>query len=82
MEPRGRILTVEELAAAALIRYPRYLDPATRRLCEPETIVERLARPELWRGGPLVWARRLQGALIEALRPGAPNVSRWYFARR
>jgi capsular polysaccharide export protein len=82
MEPRGRILAVEELAAAALILYPRYLDPATRRLCEPETVVERLARPELWRAGPLVWARRLQGALIEALRPDAPHVTRWYFARR
>jgi capsular polysaccharide export protein len=72
-EPRGRVLALEELAAAALILYPRYLDPATKRLCEAEDIVERLARPEFWRAGPLVWTRRMQGALIEALRPCAPH---------
>jgi len=60
---RGRILTLEELVAGALILYPRYLDPVTRLSCGPEIIIERLDRPELWRAGSLVRARRMQGAV-------------------
>jgi capsular polysaccharide export protein len=59
---RGRQLTLEELVAGALIVYPRYLDPVTRLPCGPETIIERLDHPELWRAGLLVSARRMQGA--------------------
>ena len=59
---RGRQLTLEELVAGALIVYPRYLDPVTRLPCGPETIIERLDHPELWRPGLLVRARRMQGA--------------------
>ncbi|RWY38168.1 capsular polysaccharide biosynthesis protein [Falsigemmobacter intermedius] len=33
---------IEDLAWAALIGYPRYLDPITRRPCPPEVVVERL----------------------------------------
>jgi capsular polysaccharide export protein len=63
---------LEELVAGALILYPRYLDPLTRLPCGPEVIIERLERPELWRAGALVRARRLQGALARRLRqPGA-----------
>jgi capsular polysaccharide export protein len=43
-------VTLDELVAAALILYPRYLDPATGRLCGPELLIERLgeaARREL-----------------------------------
>jgi capsular polysaccharide export protein len=58
---RGRRLTIEELVAGALILYPRYLDPVTRLPCQPELVIERLADPELWRPGPLVLARRVQG---------------------
>jgi capsular polysaccharide export protein len=61
---RGRRLTLEELVAGALILYPRYLDPVTRLPCGPEIVIERLANPELWKPGPLVVARRLQGILI------------------
>jgi capsular polysaccharide export protein len=61
---RGRRLTLEELVAGALILYPRYLDPVTRLPCRPELVIERLASPELWRPGPLVAARRLQGLLV------------------
>lgn len=64
---RGRRLSLAELVAGALILYPRYLDPLTRLPCGPETIVERLDRPELWRAGPLVLARRLQGLLARRL---------------
>ncbi|MCC5989280.1 MAG: capsular polysaccharide biosynthesis protein [Pararhodobacter sp.] len=57
-------VTIEALAHAALIAYPRYLDPLTGAPCPPELIVERLA------AGPAGPARRglrllskLQGAL-------------------
>jgi capsular polysaccharide export protein len=65
---RGRKLGLEELVAGALILYPRYLDPVTRLPCGPEVIIKRLERPELWRAGMLVRARRLQGALARRLR--------------
>jgi capsular polysaccharide export protein len=58
---RGRRLTLEELVAGALILYPRYLDPVTRLPCPPEIVLERFDTPQLWRPGPLVIGRRLQG---------------------
>ncbi len=64
---RTRKLSLEQLVAGALILYPRYLDPVTRLPCGPEVIIDRLSHPELWRAGPLVWARRVQGALIRRL---------------
>ena len=60
---RGRVLSLEELVAGALILYPRYLDPVTRLPCTPEIVIERLDDPKLWRPGLLVVARRLQGML-------------------
>ncbi|HZK91349.1 MAG TPA: hypothetical protein VFC56_14485 [Stellaceae bacterium] len=76
---RGRTLSLEELAAGALILYARYLDPLTRRPCGPETVIDRLSRPELWRPGLVVRARRLQGILAEALR--LLMFPRWHSAR-
>jgi len=76
MPPRGRTLSLEELAAGALILYPRYLDPLTCQPCGPEIIVERLAQPELWRPGLVVRARRVQGVAIELLRSCAPRFAR------
>ena len=35
--------------------------------CGPEIVIERLDRPELWRTGPLVRARRLQALLSRRL---------------
>jgi len=70
---RGRQLSLEELVAGVLILYPRYLDPLTRLPCGPEVIIERLDRPELWRAGPLVRARRLQGAVARRLRQVAAS---------
>ena len=64
---RGRRLSLDQLVAGALILYPRYLDPLTRLPCGPEILIERLERPELWRAGPLVRARRLQGLLSRRL---------------
>jgi capsular polysaccharide export protein len=61
---RGRRLSLEQLVAGVLLLYPRYVDPLTRLPCGPEVVIERLDTPELWRPGPLVVARRLQGALV------------------
>ena len=58
---RGRRLAVEELVAGALILYPRYLDPVTRLPCPPEIVLERFDTPGLWRPGPLVLGRQIQG---------------------
>jgi capsular polysaccharide export protein len=58
---RGRRLDLKELVAGALILYPRYLDPVTRLPCPPEIVLERIETPELWRPGPLVLGRRIQG---------------------
>ena len=73
---RGRRLMLEELAAGALILYPRYLDPVTRKLCDPETLIDRFEQRELWRSGLVVRTRRLQGMLIDALRPRMPHFPR------
>ena len=40
---RDRRLSLDELVAVALILYPRYVDPVSRRPCPVETIVERLS---------------------------------------
>jgi len=39
-ERRTRTLTLDELVAAALICYPRYVDPDTGQLCEVERVME------------------------------------------
>lgn len=41
--PRDRALTLDELTAAALILYPRYIDPVTQLPAPPEIVVEALA---------------------------------------
>ncbi|NUB43931.1 capsular polysaccharide biosynthesis protein [Fertoebacter nigrum] len=48
--PRPDLLA---LAHAALIAYPRYFDPVSRRPCPPEVVVERLITGSLPRPGPL-----------------------------
>ena len=45
--------TLAQLVHAALIAYPRYVDPVTRRPCPPEVVLERLAHGPLPRPGPL-----------------------------
>ena len=70
---RRRRLTVPELAAGALILYPRYLDPVTRLQCPPEVVIRRhldapAARPRLLhrlrslQGRMSIAGRRLAGA--------------------
>ena len=52
--------SLDELVAATLLLYPRYLDPVTGLPCPAEVVVDRLAGPSL-RAGPLVRLRRWQG---------------------
>lgn len=42
IDRRGAARTVPQIAAAALIRYSRYVDPVTGQACEAEAAVERL----------------------------------------
>lgn len=63
-ERRGRRLTLEELIAAVLIVYPRYLDPVTGLPCPPEVLIGRMgkgAAPN--RLGWVTRLRRIQGRL-------------------
>ena len=52
--PRRRLdVTLEGLAHAALIDYPRYFDPKSRLPCPVEVVVERLATGDIPRSGPV-----------------------------
>ena len=58
---RGRKLSVAQLAAGALILYPRYLDPQSGQACSPEALVERLAEGQGPPPSLLPAVRRMQG---------------------
>ena len=59
--PRPELL---QLVHAALIAYPRYFDPVSRRPCPPEVVVERLTTGEIARPGfGLRILSKLQGQL-------------------
>lgn len=61
LQPRPSLAA---LAHAALIAYPRYIDPKTRRPCPPEVAVERLAHGPIPHPGPFNrLLAKLQGAL-------------------
>lgn len=62
--------SLTELVAAALILYPRYVDPITNLPCPPELVVERLGEgaAKTDRRSPLVLARQLQGWLQRLLQ--------------
>lgn len=70
-ERRTARRSLSELAAAALLLYPRYSDPVTNLPCSAEVVIARMA-DTLQRGsrdqGALVLARRLQGWLNRRLR--------------
>jgi capsular polysaccharide export protein len=65
---RGRTLCLEALTAGVLLLYPRYIDPVTALPCPVEVLLDRMADPSLWRAGPLVRLRRLQGQTLMRLR--------------
>ena len=67
---RARALTLDELVAIAVILYPRYIHPLTRRPCEPEDVVRFLGkvthdgaaatrRYSVGVAGPLSWGHAL-----------------------
>ncbi|MCR0982017.1 capsular polysaccharide export protein, LipB/KpsS family [Roseomonas populi] len=58
---RGVARALDELVAAALILYPRYLDPVTLLPCPPEVMLDRLEQPEAWRISPLTIHRGMEG---------------------
>ena len=60
--------TVDELVAATLLLYPRYLDPITGLPCPAEVVVARLSGSGERDAGLLVGMRRLQGKLKRRLR--------------
>jgi capsular polysaccharide export protein len=60
--------TLDELVAAVLLVYPRYLDPVTGLPCPAEVVVRRLSAGEDREPGLLVGMRRLQGKLKLRLR--------------
>lgn len=68
--PRRRTArrTLDELVAAALLLYPRYLDPVTGLPCPAEVVVDRLTSGAARADGPVVVLRRLQGKLMRRLR--------------
>jgi capsular polysaccharide export protein len=68
---RTRQRSLDELVAAALILYPRYLDPVSRLSCGPELLVERLAAAGKRRLTPLERLIRLgQVSAARALHMG------------
>ena len=60
---RGRRLALDQLVAAALILYPRYLDPVTRLPCGPEIMVDRMTAGAAPAVNWLIRLRALQGKL-------------------
>jgi capsular polysaccharide export protein len=60
---RSRQRSLDELVAATLILYPRYLDPVTRLPCPVEVLVKRMADGDAAITSPLVWLREAQGQL-------------------
>lgn len=65
---RGRARTLDELVAATLILYPRYLDPVSRLPCPVEIVVDRLASDRARVGSPLVSLREVQGRVSKMIR--------------
>lgn len=60
---RGVARSLEELVAATLLLYPRYIDPVTLLPCQAELILERLEDPDAWKLSPLTLHRGLEGRL-------------------
>ena len=60
--------TIDELVAATLLVYPRYLDPVTGLPCPAETAVSRLCANDDMNESFIVGMRRLQGRVMRHLR--------------
>ena len=66
--------SIDELVAATLLLYPRYLDPVTGLPCPAEILVQRLSEKDQRSTGLLVGLRRLQGRC----RRGLAAVRDWF----
>ncbi len=60
---RNRQRSLDELVAATLLLYPRYLDPVTRLPCPAEVLVNRMVTGDARITSPLVRLREAQGRL-------------------
>ena len=58
---RSRQRTLDELVAATLILYPRYLDPVTRLPCSPELLISRIDLGQATIRTPRIVFRELLG---------------------
>lgn len=67
-ERRSARRDLDELVAATLLLYPRYLDPETGLPCPAEIVVARLSAGGEPDPGLVVGVRRLQGKLMRRLR--------------
>ena len=65
---RSAARSVDELVAATLLLYPRYLDPVSGLPCPAEIVVRRLCAAPRSGSGFLPAVRRLQGRLKRSLR--------------
>jgi capsular polysaccharide export protein len=65
---RTKVRSLDELVAAALILYPRYLDPVTRLPCPPEVLIDRMATGRAEVVTPLIRLREAQGRLNAMLQ--------------
>ena len=59
---------IDELVAATLLVYPRYIDPVSGLPCPAEVVVDRLVTQSVDSTGWVVALRRLQGRLTRRLR--------------
>ena len=59
--------SLDELVAAVLLLYPRYLDPVTGLPCPPEVLVRRMVEGRTRGGGVVVKLRRMHGRLKKRL---------------
>jgi capsular polysaccharide export protein len=71
-ERRTATRNVDELIAATLLLYPRYLDPVTGLPCPAEVVVDRLTEGMAGADGPVVRLRRLQGKFLSRIRSVLP----------
>lgn len=67
-ERRTNKPTIDELVAASLLLYPRYLDPLSGLPCPAEVVVARLSTGATSDSGLIIGMRRLQGKLMRRLR--------------
>ncbi|WP_438992160.1 capsular polysaccharide biosynthesis protein [Lentibacter sp.] len=65
---RGRHVSLESLAHAALIDYPRYFDPVSQRPCSPELALRRLSEGGFRRGPANRLLAKLQGVFASYAR--------------